>query len=1049
MNTHREWGHRKLNRIFTVNIVLLLALCLPIKLNAAHRMMTLDKTVKISDTIVHGKIVDASAQWVQDGRGKHIYTYATVECIGYSKGSGGQRIVVEWPGGTVGQIAEQVSEFQPLSVGEEVVLFLNKDLRPAVGIYSKSKVVQGKAYGLSGSMEVNQFLAAVADAAATPKLGLTQQAVHTVLPTEQVRELTTTQPVKAQPSKPAGQQESPPIPTGATLAGWSTIKSENFEGAWPNGWTCTYNYTSGGTGITWATETYLKHAGSRGGWPHASVADPNLYYLLVANPPPAPPIKSWMTYGPFSLVGATDARVTFWLRYDLGAGDKMAWMASKDGSNYYGYQRAGGNNGAWEQITFDLKSVPTIGNLCGQTTVYITFYCEADSVQTYNDGPFLDDIVIESYTAGGTPPSITLITPSSASAGTSNAVTITGSNFGASQGSSVVEFFYAPGESKIPASVTAWSDTSITCLVPEGASSGPVTVTTGGGTSGGYTFIVTFGYGGVKWPGASPTVSYWINENTADCTGEGAAVQSAAATWNSAGSKFAFQYAGATTVTNSSQNYVNEILWGTFSDPGIIAGTYIWADTQTMTIVECDIVFNDPDWIWDTSGSPSGSQMDVQTSAVHELGHWLLLDDLYGNIGDGTNDNGKIMYGFGDYGLVKRTLAVADRDGILWIYGLAPQADLMITKTDSPDPVLVGSNLTYSIIVSNLGPATASSVTVTDTLPATVTFTNATVSQGTWTNITGTVICNLGTLASNATATVTILVTPTAAGTITNTAIAYGTEPDPNPTNNTATAITTVLMPTADLLLTQIAAPNPVTVGDPLTYTIAVTNLGPFTASSVTITDTLPAQVTVVSATTSQGSCSTNGGLVVCSVGSLDTNTPVTLTLVVTPIASGTLTNTATAMATEMDPNTTNNAVTTTVTVPVDADSDGMPDVWELAHGLNPHDPSDASRDDDGDGFTNLQEYLAGTDPTNSVSGLQIISMVPQDNDVVITWTTAGGRTNVVQAANDAGSGFTNNFTDLSPLFIIPGAGDALTNYLDVGGATNVPSRFYRVRLVP
>jgi len=48
-----------------------------------------------------------------------------------------------------------------------------------------------------------------------------------------------------------------------------------------------------------------------------------------------------------------------------------------------------------------------------------------------------------------------------------------------------------------------------------------------------------------------------------------------------------------------------------------------------------------------------------------------------------------------------------------------------------------------------------------------------------------------------------------------------------------------------------------------------------------------------------------------------------------------------------------------------DNDTDGTADSWELAHGLNPNDPADASRDDDGDGFTNLQEYLDGTDPAN------------------------------------------------------------------------------------
>jgi hypothetical protein len=52
---------------------------------------------------------------------------------------------------------------------------------------------------------------------------------------------------------------------------------------------------------------------------------------------------------------------------------------------------------------------------------------------------------------------------------------------------------------------------------------------------------------------------------------------------------------------------------------------------------------------------------------------------------------------------------------------------------------------------------------------------------------------------------------------------------------------------------------------------------------------------------------------------------------------------------------------------PADADNDGMPDEWELKHGLNPRDPSDANLDADGDGYTNLEEYLNGTDPKQFV----------------------------------------------------------------------------------
>ena len=113
-------------------------------------------------------------------------------------------------------------------------------------------------------------------------------------------------------------------------------------------------------------------------------------------------------------------------------------------------------------------------------------------------------------------------------------------------------------------------------------------------------------------------------------------------------------------------------------------------------------------------------------------------------------------------------------------------ADIAVTKTDNPDPVAVGQNLTYTVTVTNNGPDKATGVTVTDTLPASVTFISATPSQGVCSEYCGVVTCNLGELAATSLATVTIVVIPVSPGVIYNTAQASANENDANPSNNTS-----------------------------------------------------------------------------------------------------------------------------------------------------------------------------------------------------------------------------------------------------------------------
>ena len=120
-----------------------------------------------------------------------------------------------------------------------------------------------------------------------------------------------------------------------------------------------------------------------------------------------------------------------------------------------------------------------------------------------------------------------------------------------------------------------------------------------------------------------------------------------------------------------------------------------------------------------------------------------------------------------------------------------PAADLVVSKSDSPDPVEVGRELTYEIAVRNDGPDPAAGVTVTDALPGTVDFGSASASQGSCSG-TATVTCALGTIASGASATVTIRVTPTSDDDLSNTASADSTTGDPNEANNTDTEQTVV-----------------------------------------------------------------------------------------------------------------------------------------------------------------------------------------------------------------------------------------------------------------
>ena len=146
-------------------------------------------------------------------------------------------------------------------------------------------------------------------------------------------------------------------------------------------------------------------------------------------------------------------------------------------------------------------------------------------------------------------------------------------------------------------------------------------------------------------------------------------------------------------------------------------------------------------------------------------------------------------------------------------------ADVALSNSVAPAAVNLSSNITFTLNVMNLGPNPASSIVVTDALPAGFTFTTASVSQGTWTNTGNSVTASLGTIANQSSATVSIQATANIAGTWTNNASVTASASDPNFANNSATAISSINSPPTISAITNVIAAQDVSAG-PIDFVI-------------------------------------------------------------------------------------------------------------------------------------------------------------------------------------------------------------------------------------
>jgi hypothetical protein len=173
-----------------------------------------------------------------------------------------------------------------------------------------------------------------------------------------------------------------------TTAGWKTAVSENFEGDVAASMSDGDGYLYGE--YYWGKTAYRKNAGSYGAWAvrdgyHGRALPDTAYYPSYAN--------SWMVFGPFSTVGATDISCQSyqWLNTEINF-DYLWFFASTDGYNFSGHGSSGGT-AAWASYTVPFTGTEKTA-LLGKNQVWFAILFESDLSVQYPGGAYVDDVLV-------------------------------------------------------------------------------------------------------------------------------------------------------------------------------------------------------------------------------------------------------------------------------------------------------------------------------------------------------------------------------------------------------------------------------------------------------------------------------------------------------------------------------------------------------------------------------------------------------------------------------------------------------------------------------
>jgi uncharacterized repeat protein (TIGR01451 family) len=351
--------------------------------------------------------------------------------------------------------------------------------------------------------------------------------------------------------------------------------------------------------------------------------------------------------------------------------------------------------------------------------------------------------------------------------------------------------------------------------------------------------------------------------------------------------------------------------------PGLPSNVVVH-DTLLTNVAPDDYTLNTPTFVFEGAAGPPNlctlmppNQFTCELGTVPVGGQAIITAMFVSQEGGDFDNIARVTTDSDDPNLTNNE----DEDGLT----ILPVSDLAVTKSDSPDPVIAGEQITYTIQVTNNGPSTALNVILEDVLPAGVGLVSVAPGAGnSCGDVSGTpakLTCNLGTLVDGGSETVTLAVivhSNVMPGTLFNQVSVRSDSVEPDNGNNNDTEPTAVIT-RADLQIVKTSDADTYKPNTPITFKVSVTNHGPSDAQNVLVTDLLPDIKQAQYISNTGGCILSTPTTLTCPMGTLTSGQTKEFFIVIEIKGSKEATNTATVSSSTVDPNATNNSSSKTV----------------------------------------------------------------------------------------------------------------------------------------